>query len=480
MTHLTRITGAGKSRCHMHSRFHQQIAIQHKLLGLAVHFHLLCQQIMDEAVRLYMNGSHCIYKTAKLLYIILHFSIFESILFLRIEAQGMINLRLGIRPGEKLKEKSHRLPPVRRDHGPFRYISGNRGKDAVYIIPSSDAPPPVEGTEEEGLPPLLIQGDLGRKLCPFFFLHVANVALIAQYPEGCHIEPGLKRCAAKGLVIGNIRNMGRHRTHGIAIAVAGLDLRPGHRIAVITGPDLGEIGKDPEIEPVSAGGAALKEDMGKSLRQGLHHPVQSQHIPVGRFPLPLRRKGLTVDIRHGPVHIPFHVGDLRRTEDPGHGGNDMILHLCPGQIQKPLVSSLGMQMPGDIHGPVRMIPVQAAVHIDHLRFHPETELKPQGRDLVRQTLQTVGKLLRIDLPVPQGLCIILPVTEPSVIHNEELDPHLLPSLCKGKELLFIDLEISSLPAVQQDRPRPVLPFSPDDMLPDKPVHGLTHAVEARL
>ncbi|MNR43042.1 hypothetical protein D3C85_1616250 [compost metagenome] len=103
--------------------------------------------------------------------------------------------------------------------------------------------------------------------------------------------------------------MGAHAAGGIYHTGAVLDRQPFNRIGVVAGPGLRHVVQDARIEPAAAAGAAFEQHMREGGGDFFHHPVQSQHIAVGGFPLALRRQGSGTDLRHMAVHVPFDIGN---------------------------------------------------------------------------------------------------------------------------------------------------------------------------
>ena len=170
--------------------------------------------------------------------------------------------------------------------------------------------------------------------------------------------------------------------------------------------------------------------MRETLRQGLHHVIQTGHIPVCGLALPLMSQIFGIAVGKDPVHVPFDIGNIRAGKKCGHFFNDIIDHLRICQIKDSLISSLRVFSSRNIHRPVRMRPVTVTVHIYHLRLHPDTKGKSERVDLVRQSPDTVRQLLFIRFPVTQRTLIILTLPEPAVIHHKQLYPCLFSSLRK--------------------------------------------------
>ena len=98
---------------------------------------------------------------------------------------------------------------------------------------------------------------------------------------------------------------------------------------------------------------------------------------MGRFRW---RSGARPDLRHIPVHVPFHIGNRRTLQDaPKHIGH-RIAYFLTGEVQDQPLSSF--RSPASIHmqAPVRMLTVQIAIRGNHLRLKPQAELHIQIAD----------------------------------------------------------------------------------------------------
>ena len=118
------------------------------------------------------------------------------------------------------------------------------------------------------------------------------------------------------------------------------------------------------------------------------------------------------------------------------------------------------------------------VHIHHLRLHPDTEIQPERLDLSSESRETSRKLLLVDFPVSQGMCVIIALAEPAVVHHKKFYAGFLCLLRQSKQLSLIDVKIGCLPAVKQHRTHLVLKRSTHDVLPHKCMHALAHAIVA--
>ena len=122
--------------------------------------------------------------------------------------------------------------------------------------------------------------------------------------------------------------------------------------------------------------------------------------------------------------------------------------------------------------PVRMLPVQVAVFIHHLRFDPDTEFQSHPIDLLDQLTQAAPQLFLIDFPVAESSQLTVSLAEPSVIHDEHLDPELCGLLRQFQKRLPGEIKIGRLPAVEQNRTHCFLVFAPAQMSADTPMQVL--------
>ena len=184
----------------------------------------------------------------------------EPVLPVGIQTHGMTAQIGSVGMDFLLEDHGNRLPLVLRHHGPLHHIVKTTA---------------VEPAKLHRLPKLLIDLDLcldGRQI---FLFHVGKIALISQHAKGCHCKPGIDPGLSQRLVIRHIGHMSRNRGHGIAVAVAVLDQKPGIGIRIVRSPDLREIAKCPQIKAVSAGSTAFKEHLREGLGQCLCQPVKA-------------------------------------------------------------------------------------------------------------------------------------------------------------------------------------------------------------
>ena len=127
------------------------------------------------------------------------------------------------------------------------------------------------------------------------------------------------------------------------------------------------------------------------------------------------------------------------------------------------------------HRPVRMRAIKIAVLIHHLGLDPDPELQPCPVDLVHKISKRASEFFFINIPVAEAAAVIIAFSEPAIIHDQHLNPKILCAHREIKQLFLIEIKIAGLPAVQEDRPDPVTPFSPADMPARTPVEILGQA-----
>ena len=165
------------------------------------------------------------------------------------------------------------------------------------------------------------------------------------------------------------------------------------------------------------------------------------------FLLFLGRKIWGIIIGPNTVHIPLHVSNIGGGENLSHLLRHAIHHFRITEVQDALVAAFGMILARNSQGPIRMGAIQVTVYVDHLRLYPDTKLHTNSVDLVCQALQAVWKLLGIDYPISQGALIVATLTEPTVVHNEELHAGFLALLGKSNQLALINVKIIGFPAI---------------------------------
>ena len=317
--------------------------------------------------------------------------------------------------------------------------------DSDPLVPVLVRADTVEISELQYVAPHLVERDLQAGVFLVIRGHIGCVQLIAQRAVGGDIEAGLERGGAEGLVVRTGGNMCADTALRIAVAVALLNMGAAEGVGVVAAPDLREVAEDTEVEAASARGAALKKDMRKTFGQRFHRPVKPQHVAVSGLALTIGGQIGRVNIGENAVHVPLDVGDITGGEDLRHLLDHPVGHLGIAQVEDALVSALAVELSGDRHRPVGVRFIQAGVDVDHLRLDPDTEADTEVGDLFRQTAQPSGELFGIRVPVAEGAQIVVAVSEPSVVHDEQLDAEVTACLCERNEIALADIEIGRFP-----------------------------------
>ena len=98
-------------------------------------------------------------------------------------------------------------------------------------------------------------------------------------------------------------------------------------------------------------------------------------------------------------------------------------------------------MTGYFKSPVGMCPVKVGINTYHLGLDPDTEIKAYSVHGFHEVVQALGELFGIDLPVAERCSVIVPLAEPSVIHDEEFDSDCPCPRGKFHEFRLADFEV---------------------------------------
>ena len=103
------------------------------------------------------------------------------------------------------------------------------------------------------------------------------------------------------------------------------------------------------------------------------------------------------------VHIHFEVCDIVFADERADGVADVFERVFPGEIELRRAVA---------ENPFRTFGPETALRNDDFEFHPETELHAVGFDAFGDLLESVGKVFRMNRPVPD-------VGLPAVVDDEE-------------------------------------------------------------
>ena len=118
--------------------------------------------------------------------------------------------------------------------------------------------------------------------------------------------------------------------------------------------------------------------------------------------------------------------------------------------------------------------VKVRIRRDHLRFKPYPHLKSRFFQSAAKALQSLRDLFPVAPPVSKGTVILLPSSEPAVIHDEHTDTGLLRPESEFNELIGIKIKISCPPVVYQDRALLTYITVPHDVIPGEVVKAPAH------
>ena len=243
-----------------------------------------------------------------------------------------------------------------------------------------------------------------------------------------------------------------------------LNAQPVDCVRIVTAPDLGRIIEHSRIETSAAARASLDQHIGIALHQSLQKIIEAQDIIIQN--LPLIRGGPREDIRDASVEIPFQVIHISFIQDTADTIINFINDLLPGEIQHQLISSKDRFSPRDRHCPVRMLAEEIAVFIDHLGLNPETEQQALFMNQTAQIPQLPAEFVLIYKPVSEPPEVIIPVSEPSVIHHDHFNAQALRLFRQRQNISPVKIHVEGFPAVEQDRSHPVSPAASADMRTD--------------
>ena len=174
-------------------------------------------------------------------------------------------------------------------------------------------------------------------------------------------------------------------------------------------------------------------------------------------------------VRDRTVVIPFQIFDISCVQHTADSLIHPFPHFISGQIQHQLVAAEHRFFPGNDHRPVRVRAEQIAVLIDHLRLDPDAEFHAGFIDTADQLRKRAAKLFFIRRPVAERQEITVSLSEPAVVHDQQIDAEILRLLRQADDPVSVKIKVESFPAVEQHRPHGVAVFSSADMLPDAAV-----------
>ena len=184
-----------------------------------------------------------------------------------------------------------------------------------------------------------------------------------------------------------------------------------------------------------------------------------------------------VGLRDVPVHVPLDVAHGCAREDAAERLGKVVDHVGPAHVEDELLPAFRPRATGDADRPVRVRPVQIAVHADHLRFDPDPESDPKLRDPAADPGEPVGQLAQIRDPVAKRAVVRVAVPEPAIVEDEQLDPQVATGSRDLDEAVGVEVEVRALPVVEEDRPCSIPPHAASQPGPVQVMEGLAHPGE---
>ena len=161
-------------------------------------------------------------------------------------------------------------------------------------------------------------------------------------------------------------------------------------------------------------------------------------------------------IDYGHVGIPLYVVDARIL---CHQIVDYleheVLHLRIREVKHKLGPATAFYRftLRSLYHPIWMSLVKLADRVGHFRLNPYSEADSMSIGTLHQPAYAVRKLVLVHLPVAEGAVVGqtgIFLTEPAVVHDEELSSHIGYVLHHLVHSRLVDVEIHTLPAVEQD------------------------------
>ncbi len=319
-----------------------------------------------------------------------------------------------------------------------------------------------------------VERDLARHRGPFRVGQRGRIELVAEDPEERHRGAHLDRRDPAGLVVRDRRDVRAHRAQRVGHRGPPLDLEALDRVGVVARPGLRRVGEHARVEPPATAGARLEQDVREGRGQAGIELVDAQDVAVEELALAIGREGEAVRLGDRPVHVPLDVRDRRAREELGQDAEEVVDDLRPREVEDELLAALGPGPARDPDRPVRMRLEQPASLADHLGLDPHPEAQAQRLDLPGEPVDAAGELAPVDDPVAERRIVGIPLAEPPVIEDEQLDPEVARGGRDLEQPGLVEVEVGRLPGVEQDRPRRVAPRPPREPLAIEAMERVAH------
>ena len=156
-------------------------------------------------------------------------------------------------------------------------------------------------------------------------------------------------------------------------------------------------------------------------------------------------------VHNASVHIHFNVGKGHGTEAGNQTFQYRIHHFLSGEIQHQLRTGTNGGLSGNLQCIIRMGTIKSTVFIDHFRLNPNAEMHVLFFQSVSKAFQTHPQLFFIGHPVSQTGEIRISLSEPAVIHNQQIHAQGFSFSCQFNDFFSGKVKVAGLPGIQQNR-----------------------------
>ena len=250
--------------------------------------------------------------------------------------------------------------------------------------------------------------------------------------------------------------MGSHGRNRIHKGGPVMKLQPVNGMIVVADPVLRIVGEHGRVKTSASSAAALEQNIRVGFDNSVHHPVQTKNITMIDLALLFCRKLIGPDIGKGTVDIPFYVENVGAVKNRIYFLNQIILHIPAAHIENHLIAAAHCMAARNLHSPFRVGTVKVAVFRNHFRLKPDAEFHSQLMNLIHQLMQAAFNLIFIHIPVAKAAVVVIPFSEPAVIHNKKVNAHFFCRSGNFHQLYVVKIHKGRFPAIDQHRPSDIL------------------------
>ncbi|MPN27121.1 hypothetical protein SDC9_174548 [bioreactor metagenome] len=186
----------------------------------------------------------------------------------------------------------------------------------------------------------------------------------------------------------------------------------------------------------------------------------------------------TVQVAEDAVHVPLDVVHIRKMPGFAERLEEVGTDVLTGEVEQILVAPDTGSAPWDGDHPLGVFSVELAFDAHHLRLYPKAEHHAQAMDFQGKATKARGEFLGVHRPVAKAGGVVVAQAEPAVVQDEELHAELGTLLCEVEQLVLGEVEVGRFPVVDEHRPFPELPRSPDNVVVHKVVEVGARSVQA--